>query len=111
MKITRKANANKRKYAKCGTIPELRALNRAQGYNFFSPETLRFFNSMVEDEVFGGCIFVTSEQNGYRNPRLYTVRAIRANGSIETLSEFQEFETREQALSEAQSLASQIVVA
>lgn len=95
-----------RKYAKCGTIPELKALNKAQGYNFFSPETLRFFSSEIEKEVFGGCVFVTSEQNGYRNPRLWTVRAIRANGSIETLSEFQEYDTKEQALYAARLLAS-----
>jgi len=77
-----------RKYAKCNCIKEIKALNKAQGYNFFSPETLGFFKSVIDDEVFGGCVFVTSEQNGYHNPRLYTIRAIRANGTIETLSNF-----------------------
>tara|TARA_Y100001938_G_scaffold147071_1_gene227460 strand:- start:547 stop:858 length:312 start_codon:yes stop_codon:yes gene_type:complete len=97
-----------RRYAKCSTIREVRALNKAQGYNFFSPDTLQFFNSIVAEDVFGGCVFVTSEQNGYGNPRLYTIRAIQANGRIETLSDFQEFETLNQAIGEAQRFASKL---
>ena len=98
-----------RKYAKCGTIPELKALNKAQGYHFFSPETLSFFSSEIEvEKPIEGCVFVTSEQNGYHNPRLYTIRAIRANGTIETLSDFQEFSTKELALSKAEVIASEI---
>ncbi len=97
-----------RRYAKCNCIKEIKALNKAQGYNFFSPDTMQFFDSVIEDDVFGGCVFVTSEQNGYGNPRLYTVRAIRANGQIETLSDFQGIETRKQALSEAETIALKI---
>tara|TARA_B100000287_G_scaffold319739_1_gene303564 strand:+ start:989 stop:1300 length:312 start_codon:yes stop_codon:yes gene_type:complete len=97
-----------RRYAKCRTIKEVRALNKAQGYNFFSPDTLQFFNSIVIEDVFGGCVFVTSEQNGYGNPRLYTIRAIQANGRIETLSDFQEFEALNQAIGEAQRFASKL---
>ena len=97
-----------RRYAKCNCIKEIKALNKAQGYNFFSPDTMRFFDTVLADDVFGGCVFVTSEQNGYENPRLYTIRAIRANGRIETLSEFQEFETLKQALAEARSIASRL---
>mgnify|MGYP001280628104 FL=1 len=62
-----------RRYAKCNCIREIKALTKAQGYNFFSPDTMQFFDSVIEDDVFGGCVFVTSEQNGYGNPRLYTV--------------------------------------
>ena len=56
-----------RRYAKCNCIREIKALNKAQGYNFFSPDTMQFFDSVIEDDVFGGCVFVTSEQNGYGN--------------------------------------------
>ena len=96
-----------RRYAKCRTIREVRALNKAQGYNFFSPDTLQFFNSVVTEDVFGGCVFVTSEKNGCF-PRLYTVRAIRANGRIETLSDFQEYESLSDALRAAQEHGSKI---
>ena len=97
-----------RRYAKCNCIKEIKALNKAQGYNFFSPDTMQFFDSVIEDDVFGGCVFVTSEQNGYGNPRLYTVRAIRANGQIETLSDFQGIETLKQALAQARIMASEL---
>tara|TARA_B100001113_G_scaffold306383_2_gene267540 strand:+ start:1004 stop:1318 length:315 start_codon:yes stop_codon:yes gene_type:complete len=97
-----------RRYAKCNCIKEIKALNTAQGYKFFSRETLQFFDSVIEDDVFGGCVFITSEQNGYGNPRLYTVRAIQANGRIETLSDFQGIETLKQALAEARTMASKL---
>ena len=93
-----------RRYAKCNCIKEIKALNKAQGYNFFSPDTMQFFDSVIADDVFGGCVFVTSEQNGYHSPRLYTVRAIQ----IETLSDFQGIETLKQALAQARIMASEL---
>ena len=54
---------------------------------FFSPDTMRFFNSKVYNhikEVENGFLFITSEVFG-DNPRHYQLRLISLDGSIESL--------------------------
>jgi len=54
---------------------------------FFSPDTMRFFNSKVYShikEVKNGFLFITSEVFG-DNPRHYQLRLISLDGSIESL--------------------------
>lgn len=58
------------------TINEIRDANRAAGFHWFDPETMRFFGTKVLPEVCsgdGGIYFVT-EDNDYRGRRGYTVR-------------------------------------
>ncbi len=70
------------------TISELRALNKRNGFYFFSPKTMKFFGSRVESSLLKGGYFITSEFTGFeRNARAYKVR--RANiesGDIDTMS-------------------------
>jgi hypothetical protein len=84
-----------------GTIKQVEAHNENAGHYFFSPGTRRFFRSRVHSNVYGGCVFVTSEKcagfRGRNYPRAFTVRMIHENGSIDTVGEFQAFTTRHSA--------------
>ena len=75
-------------------ISSIKALNRRNGNYFFDRATMRFFNSRIVPKVYGGRIFLTSEQfvpsSGIPGPRLYTVRLARSNGEIETVGPFNE---------------------
>lgn len=76
------------------TIRAVRAANRAIGHHFFSPDTMRFFNSRVESShVHGGKYFVTSERREADMPKRYTIRESLADGSIQTVGDFQAFDT------------------
>lgn len=77
---------------------EVRRANKDRGHHWFEPSTLRFFRSRVGDTLYGGRYFVSSEQFDDGYPRLYTVREAMSDGSIETVGEFQEYETRDQAI-------------
>ncbi len=89
--------------AKTGSLPTHRAIyqikahNQNNGYYFFNENTMRGFRSRVHSDVYGGCVFVTSEKHvTWRTeyPRAYTVRIITINGDIKTIGEFQGFDTR-----------------
>ena len=71
------------------SIYEVKSSNRNNGYNWFNPDTLRFFNGKVYDCLYGSCVFVSSEKENYSrftpNPqRQYTVRVAMEDGSIQT---------------------------
>ena len=89
--------ANTGKLPNHRAIYQIRAHNQNNGYYFFNENTMRGFKSRVHSDVYGGCVFVTSEKNSswrFDHPRAYTVRMITENGSIETIGEFQGFDTR-----------------
>jgi hypothetical protein len=73
------------------TVGQIKQANRDAGQHYFEPDTMRFFKSRVMDFVTGGRFFVTSEQNGYNAPRMWSVREAMPDGSIESYSEFQEY--------------------
>ena len=90
-------------------IEDIKRYNAETGHYFFSADTMRFFRSRVSGETFGanGELFITSDKNegpGYSFPRRYTVRAIRDDGSVDTMSEFQQFTTLAQARAFAKKL-------
>lgn len=72
-------------------IDSIMRANREAGQHFFEASTMRFFRSRVMPGTYGGRIFVTSEQNGYEEPRAWTVREAMPDGTIEEISEFQEY--------------------
>lgn len=74
------------------TIGEIRAANKAAGQFFFSPDTMRFFDSRVESAVYGGRYFITSEQ-GPHGRRRYTIRHASPNGHIRTVGGFGAWES------------------
>ena len=79
-------------------------ISRHKGH-FFDRATMKFFNSRVIQDVFCGvdnCYFVTNERYDSSNPRLFTLRKYNpSTDSIETVGEFQAYETKFLALTAA----------
>ena len=91
----------------CYTIYQLRNLHERNGGYFFSEGAMRSFSSRIHSDVYGGCVFVTSEKNRswrYNYPRLYTVRYMDGDGNTHTVGDFQGFETRSKAHTFAKNL-------
>ena len=65
--------------------------NKRAGQHFFSPSTMRGFRSRIHNAVYGGCVFVTSEQFSFRGrtePREYRVRVAMKDGSIRSVGKY-----------------------
>ncbi len=69
--------------------------NKNAGQHFFSPGAMRFFNSRVSHTCNGDedgiLVFVTSERFD-EDPRRWTARVMKTDGSVEEIGEFQEYE-------------------
>ncbi len=76
------------------------------GSHFFSKDTLRFFSSRIHSEIYGGCYFITSERDNYRdnNPRFYTIRKYEGGLKVETVGEFCQYTSKAQAISAVKKL-------
>jgi hypothetical protein len=81
-------------------LDDVKKRNKAAGQFFFEPDTMRFFSSRVQSSIYvagdGRAYFVTSERDTYRDRqprRLYTVRVAQLDGSIDTVGDFQGYET------------------
>ncbi len=70
------------------SIAELKAKNESIGMNWFSTETMTFFNSRVEGDLHDGDFFISSEQYDDESPRQYKVRQGTKTGHIATLTEW-----------------------
>lgn len=94
------------------TIAGVKRANKASGHFWFEPDTMRFFRCRVETELFAGRFFVSSEQqpasmDGTTHPRLYTIRKANADGSIDTVGDFQAYRTKAQAVKAMHELVSE----
>ena len=72
--------------------------NKNGGRFFFEPNAMRGFRSRVHNALYGGCVFVTSEQfsfRGHTDPREYRVRVAMSDGSIQSV--MGKFKTRADA--------------
>jgi hypothetical protein len=94
------------------TIHEVQEANEEAGRFFFSPSTMRFFDSKICERVFAGAdgwYFVTSEQfkdsHDKRGPRRFTVRRQVPNGDVHKVHEFQGFASEGAAYELAEQLA------
>jgi hypothetical protein len=73
--------------------------NEEQGYHWFKPDTMRFFDSKIHDWDVKTGFFISSEKGPIRGSvRKFTVRkADFETGNVSTLSEFQEFDSIDEA--------------
>ena len=94
--------------ASLATIEAVQEANRTAGLYWFSTATLAFFRSRILPTIYGGCVFVSSEQHGTDNPRVYSVRIAIEGGDIETLGNFGCYETRGEAVAVAKTAAAAI---
>jgi hypothetical protein len=79
------------------TIEDVKAANRQIGNHWFDRGTMRFFNTKIESGLIGGKYFITSERCDDNHPRLFTVRRAEPDATIDTVGEFQQYRTRDDA--------------
>lgn len=80
------------------TIDDIKRANKEAGKFFFSPSSMRFFNSKIESHLIYDRFFITSERYEKGQPKLFTIREVMDDYSIENLSEFQQFSSKHRAL-------------
>lgn len=80
------------------SIEDIKSANAANGQYWFSPQSLKFFSSKIENKVYGGRLFITSEQfessDGHKDPRRWSIRLTEDDGSIWTINGFQEYASK-----------------
>lgn len=87
-----------KEFANASSVSEIITANRNAGMYFFSSGAMQFFKSKVYDDIFFGCVFITSEkQSG--NPRKYSVRVAYKDGDISRLGDSQPFDSKAEAFS------------
>lgn len=88
------------------TIADVKRINNDRGFHFFSKSTMRFFSSRIETKgtLINRQYFITSEKFDSSSPRLYTIREAKSDGNINTVGEFQQYKSKQQAISEARRL-------
>ena len=73
------------------SVGHIQDANEKAGRYFFSPSAMRGFRTRVHNAVYGGCVFVTSEQfsfRGHTEPREYRVRVAMKDGSIRSVGKY-----------------------
>lgn len=78
------------------TLTQIKNANERRGHRWFSPDTMRWFNSRVSSTVYpvpDGAVFVSSERR-WDDTRRYTVRYCSDDGVIDTVGEFGTFASR-----------------
>lgn len=83
--------------------------------NWFSKESMDFFNSKVYVRVYGGCIFISSEQDkspfgqrAWNGQRRFSIRVMDESSNLWTWMGFGAFSSHDEARKEAKWLAEQV---
>lgn len=84
------------------TLFQFRQFNYQQGYHWFDASSMKFFGTRLHADLYGGCVFVTSDKN-YEGVRKYSVRVGMKDGTINSYA-FVEYDTRSEAHREAKWL-------
>lgn len=84
------------------SLSQFRQLNYQQGYYWFDKSSMSFFGTRLHTDLYGGCVFVTSDKQ-YNGDRKYSVRVAMKDGTINSYA-FVEYDTRSEAHREAKWL-------
>jgi len=82
------------------TIEDVKRANKAAGLHWFEEGAMAFFDSIIYPELIQhpeGAYFISSGRFDSRSPRLFTVRFANLEGRVNSVSEFQGFNTQEDA--------------
>lgn len=88
-----------------GTYKSISAIsnkNYSIGHHWFDTSTMSFFGTRIHSDLYGGCVFVTSDKQ-YNGERMYSVRVAMDDGTIHSYA-FVEYDTRAQAHKEGKWL-------
>lgn len=89
-------------------ISDVKRICRERGDYFFDKDTMDFFNSVIESPLYKNRTFVTSERIDIYYPKRYTIRRFNPDGEpgslIETVSTFQQYEDRDEAIKAAKEV-------
>ena len=69
------------------TLEQVQQANRQAGRHWFEPDTLEFFESIMESEIIAGRFFITSEKLPHGD-RMFSVREAHEDGHISTVGTF-----------------------
>ena len=87
------------------TMTEAKAIYKSTGKHFFDSDTIKYWGSKIETALYKNRCFVTSENNFDNTKRLYTLRRFNENyTTIETIGEFQQYITKEDATEAARAI-------
>lgn len=95
-------------------LGDLRKANARAGLFFFSPDTMAFFDSKVESDLYAGALFITSERPpaslrvGEWKRRRFTLRAALHGGGVCTVGAFGAYPTRAKAHKAAMRYAAEL---
>jgi hypothetical protein len=80
------------------TLAEAKAKYNENGGHFFDRDTMRFFGSRIESDLYKNRCFITSEKNFDGTKRFYTVRRFNKDfTSIDTIGEFNKITSKHTA--------------
>ena len=67
-------------------ISQVKQANKANGYYFFHPKTMKQWRTRIESSIYTNNCFITSESNGYNKKRFFTIRQVKDfEGRIHTV--------------------------
>lgn len=103
-------NPQKFKFA---SLSDVKAAHKNTGGHWFDRGSMKFFDTRIESKLMtrgssGRQVFITSEQyhgDGYSAPRKYTIREALEDASIDTVGEFQQYSTLDDAKMGVRALA------
>jgi len=88
-------------------INDIKDAHLRSGGNWFSTDTMRYWNTRVHSAVYGGTYFVSSDAD-FDQLRVYTVRMIDSEGRIGTVGDFGAYATSKLAHKAAKALADKL---
>lgn len=79
-----------------------------QGGYWFSPDAMAMFGTILKDEIFYGHYFISGDVTADPDSvvRRYTIRYASKDGSIETVGDFLEFDSYEDAVEALRNMVS-----